>query len=124
MLNRLLRHATATKKLSFETMLGSRMHTSLYSSALQECLEICPRQDGLGLLEGLNFLITGSLPDLEILHLKVAVLVQFAQHCNWKTARGLGLLQGLNFLVAGSLPDLEILQKNNISASSSWPPAA
>merc|ERR1719263_2503537 len=46
-------------------------------SALEKRLEISTRKDGLRLLEGINLLIAGSLPDLKVLHHKVAALVQF-----------------------------------------------
>merc|ERR1719446_665356 len=46
--------------------------------ALQECLHVRTRQDGLGLLEGFDFLIAGSLADVEVLQDVVAACVELA----------------------------------------------
>merc|ERR1719162_794511 len=46
------------------------------SRRLQERIEVSTRQDRLGLLEGLDLLITGGLADLEILHDEITALVE------------------------------------------------
>merc|ERR1719162_644124 len=46
------------------------------SRRLQERIEVSTRQDRLGLLEGLDLLITGGLADLEILHDEITALVK------------------------------------------------
>merc|ERR1719375_2449352 len=49
-----------------------------FSGALQERFELCTRKDRLGLLEGLDFLISGSLTDFEVLHDEVTAGVQLS----------------------------------------------
>merc|ERR1719215_944085 len=48
------------------------------SSSLEVLNELGSRQDRLGLLERLNFLIPGCLADLEILHDEIAILVELS----------------------------------------------
>merc|ERR1719215_1407585 len=48
------------------------------SSSLEVLNELGSRQDRLGLLERLNFLIPGCLTDLEILHDEIAILVELS----------------------------------------------
>merc|ERR1719198_685671 len=65
---------------------------------LEHLDELGTRQDGLGLLERLNLLITGGLADLEVLHDEVAALVEFGV-----VVRELLQLKQSVFLVLGCL---------------------
>merc|ERR1719165_31957 len=73
-----------------------RTHASHLESTLQE--ELGAREDGFGLVQGLHLLCEGVLAGLEILHQKVARLVQIRllilQLLLLVQSRGLGLLLG------------------------------